>query len=105
MYAITVALNHQEIGDHPERTSKKLLNHTSKYNWKNINLPSQIKDWETFEKNNDHIAFNILSLPYGKKTIELQYKSKHNYTRRNQVVLLMITDQTVLFSIEKCSYK
>ena len=67
MYAITVALNHQEIGDHPERTSKKLLNHTSKYNWKNINFPSQIKDWETFEKNNDDIAFNILSLPYGKK--------------------------------------
>ena len=105
MYAITVALNHQEIRDHPERTSKKQLSHTSKYNWKNINFPSHIKDWKTFEKNNDDIAFNILSLPYGKKTIKLQYKSKYNHTRRNQVVLLMITDQTVLFSIEKCSYK
>ena len=29
MNAITVALNHQEIADHPERISEKLLNHTS----------------------------------------------------------------------------
>ena len=29
MNAITVALNHQEIADHPERISKQLLNHTS----------------------------------------------------------------------------
>ena len=29
-----------------------------------------------------------------KKTIKLQYKSKHNHTRRNQVVLLLITDNT-----------
>ena len=94
IYAITVALNHQEIGDHPERVSKKLLNHTFKYNWNKINFPSQRKDWERFEKNNYEIALNILSVIYGRKTIELQYKSKHNHTRRNQVVLLMITDNT-----------
>ena len=29
MNAFTVALNHQEIADHSERISKKLLNHTS----------------------------------------------------------------------------
>ena len=50
MYAITAALNHQEMGDHPERISKKLLKHSSKYNWNNINFPSQRKDWENFEK-------------------------------------------------------
>ena len=49
MYAITVALNHQEIGCHPE-TISKILKHTDKYNWKNINFPSQRKDWETFER-------------------------------------------------------
>ena len=35
---------------------------------------------------------NILSEPFNKKTIELQYKSKYNNTRTYQVVLLMITD-------------
>ena len=32
MYALTVALNHNEIGDHPERISK-ILPYISKYNW------------------------------------------------------------------------
>ena len=32
MYAFTVALNHNEIGDHPERISK-ILPYISKYNW------------------------------------------------------------------------
>ena len=36
MYAITVALNHQEIGEHPERISRRLLEQTLKYNWNNI---------------------------------------------------------------------
>ena len=91
MYAITVALNHQEIGRHPERISK-IKPYISKYNWNRINFPSQRKDWKTFERDNDGIALNILSVPHGKKTIELQYKSKYNRTRRNQVVLLMITN-------------
>ena len=94
MYAITVALNHQEIGDHPGRISIRLSEQTLKYNWNNINFPSQRKDWERFERNNEDIALNIVSVPYDKKTIELQYKSKHNHPRRNQVVLLMITDNT-----------
>ena len=44
------------------------------------------------KRNNGDIASNILSVHFKKKAIELQYKSKHNRTRRNQVVLLMITD-------------
>ena len=91
MYAITVALSHQEIGCHSERISK-IKKHTRKYYWKNINFPSQRKDWETFEKDNENIALNILSVPFNKKTFNLQYKSKYNRTRRYQVVLLMITD-------------
>ena len=91
MYAITVALNHQEIGCHPERISK-IKEYTSKYNWNRINFPSQRKDWETFERDNEYIALNILSVPFNKKTFELQYKSKYNRTRSYQIVLLMITD-------------
>ena len=71
MYAITVALNHHEVGCHPERISK-IKKYTSKYNWNRINFPSQRKDWETFEKDNENIALNILSVPFNKKTFELQ---------------------------------
>ena len=42
-YAITVALNHQEIGSHSEGIIK-ILKYIDKHNWKNINSPSQRKD-------------------------------------------------------------
>ena len=92
MYAITVALNHQEIGCHPERISK-IKKYTSKYNWNHINFPTQRKDWEKFERDNENIALNILSVPFNKKTVELQYKSKYNRTRFYEAVLLVITDK------------
>ena len=66
MYAITVALNHQEIGFHLERISK-IKHYTSKYNSNCIKFPSQRKYWEAFERDNDDIALNILSVPYDKK--------------------------------------
>ena len=46
-YAITVALNHKEIGKHPGRitTSRPFIN---EYKWEGINYPSKIR----FEKNN-----------------------------------------------------
>ena len=31
-------------------------------------------------------------MPYNTKEIRLAYKSKHNFKRENQVILLMITD-------------
>ena len=62
MYAITVALNHHEIGTHPERISK-ILPHIPKYNSDRINIPSQRKDWEIFQRNNEDNALSILSLP------------------------------------------
>ena len=91
MYAVTVALNHNEIGAPPERINK-ILPYIQKYNWNRINFPSQRKDSERLEKDNTDIALSILSVPHNKKTIKLRYKSKYNRTRLNQVVLLMITD-------------
>ena len=44
------------------------------------------------ELNNKSIALNILYLPYNIEEIKYAYKSKHNLVRKNQVVLLMITD-------------
>ena len=50
-YAITVALNHKEISNHPERISNIRL-HISKYNWDDKNFPAGTKDWEKFGRNN-----------------------------------------------------
>ena len=49
-------------------------------------------DWNKFEQNNKTIALNILYVPHNKKEIGVAYKSKYNRKRKNQVVLLMITD-------------
>ena len=90
-YAITVAFNYEQIGDHPERISK-IKPFIGKYDWKEIDFPSQGKDWKKFESNNKSIALNILYVPYNTEKIKHAYKSKYNLTRENEVTLLMITD-------------
>ena len=37
-------------------------------------------------------SFNTLFVPYNTETIRLAYKSEYNHRRKNQVILLMITD-------------
>ena len=58
-YSITVALNHQKIGNNAERVSN-IKPFIDNYNWKGIDFPAGIKDWEKFEKNNKEVALNIL---------------------------------------------
>ena len=61
------------------------------HDWKEkTNFPSHKKDWKNFEFNDKTIDLNDLFV-YTKK-IRLAYKSKYNNKRRNQVILLMITD-------------
>ena len=50
-YTLTVALNHKQIKNHPERISN-LKPFIDQYNWKGINFPSQNKDWKKFESSN-----------------------------------------------------
>ena len=90
-YAVTVALNHENIENHPERISN-IESFVNQYNWEGIDFPAGIKDWKKFERNNKTIALNILYILPNTKTINLAYKSKYNRKRENQVVLLMITD-------------
>ena len=90
-YALTIALNHKQIKSHPERISK-IKPFIDQYNWKEIDFPSHSKDWKKFEQNNKTIALNILFVPHNTEKIRLAYKSKHNFKRENQVVLLLITD-------------
>ena len=102
-YSIAAALNHQEIGNHPERISN-IKPFIDKYNWKGIDFPAGIKDWKKFEENNKEVALNILYTPPNTKTINLACKSKYNHKRKNQVLLLMITDNKQSDEIDKWHY-
>ena len=90
-YALTVALNHQNIENNPQRISK-IKPFIDQYNWKEIDFPSLSKDWKNFEQNNKTTALNILIVPHNAKQTRHAYKSKHNFKRENKVILLMITD-------------
>ena len=89
-YAVILALNLDEINNHPERVFK-IKPFIEQYNWKEIDFPSTSKDWKKFELNNE-IALNILYVPHNTKKIHVAYKSKHNLTREKQVILLMISN-------------
>ena len=90
-YSITVALNHQNIENHPERISN-IKPFIDQYNWEGIEFLAGIKDWKKFEQNNNTIALNILFIPHNEKTINLANESKYSRKRKTQVLLLMITN-------------
>ena len=75
----------------PQRISK-IKPFINQYDLEGINFPSHKEGWKKFESNNKSIALNILFVPYNAENIRLAYKSKHNFKRENQVILLMITD-------------
>ena len=89
-YAITLALNLDNIDNHPERISK-IKPFIDQYNWKDIDFPPTSKDWKKFEQNNE-IALNILYVPHNTRKIQVAYKSKNNLTFDKQLILLMITN-------------
>ena len=47
-YAVTVALNHNKINNHPQKVSK-IKPFIDQYNWNEIGFPSTSKDWKKFE--------------------------------------------------------
>ena len=59
---------------------------------KDIKFPPDKEDWKKFEQNNKEIALNILFVWHNKEKIGPPYISKYNHKRKNQVFLLMITD-------------
>ena len=89
-YALTLALNLDNIDNHPERISK-IKPFINQYNWKDVDFPPTNKDWRKLELNNN-IALNVLCIPHNTKKIQLAYRSKNNLTCEKQVILLMITD-------------
>ena len=89
-YAATLALNFDNINNHPEKISK-IRPFIDQYNWKDIDFPATSKDWKKFELNNK-VALNILFVPHNTEKIQLAYRSKDNLTYNKQIILLMITD-------------
>ena len=57
-----------------------------------MDFSSHQKDRKNFEFNNKAIALNILFVSYNTEKVRLAYKSKYNFKRENQVILLMNTD-------------
>ena len=62
-YSIVVALNHQNIKNHPERISNIGI-FIDQYNWEGIDFSGGIKSWKKFGRNNKTIALNILFVPH-----------------------------------------
>ena len=85
------ALDYQRIKKDPQEISK-IKPYINQYNWEGIEFPAVPKDWKMFEQNNKEMILNILFVPHNYKEIRLAYISKHNHQRKNQVILLMITD-------------
>ena len=82
-YAITAALNYQNIDHHPKRISK-LKPFINNCNWKDIEFPSHSKNWRKFECNNNTIALNILYVPNKKVKIKEASKSERGNKNDNK---------------------
>ena len=88
-YEVTVVSIFEKIKWNPERVSniKKFM---SRCRWKEINYPSEINDWKTFEKNNLMIVHNTLYIK--EKEICPSYISKISSNCEKQITLLIISN-------------
>ena len=75
-YALAVALNYEQIKNHPERISK-IKSFIEQYNWKEIHFPSHKNDWKKTESSNKSIALDILYVLCNTEEIRHPYKSKY----------------------------
>ena len=80
------ALSYNEI------MKKEFENIFKKIKHEDEDFPSQQRDWENFEQNNESIALNVLFSSQNNEEIAIVYKSEHNFKRENNVLLLMIND-------------
>ena len=73
-YAVTVALNLEQIKKDPQGITK-IKPFIDQYNWKEIDFPSHKNDWNESEKNNKTSAPNILYVPRNTEKVRHAYKS------------------------------
>ena len=89
-WAVTVALNHGEIGKDPQRISN-IKPYTNKHNWTGLEFPVAVNKIDRFEKNNPSVAVNVLAIGNGKE-IYVCRRSKH-FNREQAVNLLLLDDK------------
>ena len=94
MYAVTIALDHMELGTNPECISQKLSIYTQVFNWHDIDFSASFEDYVIFENLNEDIALNILYVPFRETNIWPEYISKRNFNTKNQITLLKIADES-----------
>ena len=94
MHAITIALFHKELGTNPERITKKLIAYAQNFIWHDIDFHASYEDYAIFEKLNEDVALNVLYVPFDEVNILPEYISKRNFSTKNQVTLLQITDDS-----------
>ena len=89
-YAAAIAIYHKNLN----RISNKLIEYVEKLDWNGIDFPASTPDYKRFEKNNEDIALDILYVPSDNEIIDVypEYISKFNFTRKNQIVILKISD-------------
>ena len=89
-WAVTVALNHGEIGKDPQRISN-IKPYTNKQNWTGLEFPVAVNKIDRFEKNNPSVAVNVLAIGSGKE-IYVCRRSKH-FNREQAVTLLLLHEK------------
>ena len=63
----------------------------------------RFKDWKKCETNNKTTVLNVLHVPHNSEEIRHAYITKHNSTRENQVILLMIKALRHYLAVKKLS--
>ena len=58
-YAMTIALNHEQVGKDPQRITQ-FYHFINEYDRKDIDFSRNAKDWKKFETNSKSIALNVL---------------------------------------------
>ena len=86
-YAVTVTLNHEGIKKDSQRIAK-FKPFINKYNWEWINFPSEKDYWKKFAKKDVIIAVKVLCF----KKEKIRPASKHNSSRKKQVIFLIISN-------------
>ena len=90
IFNIQQLLHFEKIKWNLERVSN-ITPFINKYKWKEINDPSKMDDYKTFEKNNPTIAFTILYI--NEKEICPADISKVNSNFEKQIILIMIPNK------------
>ena len=87
-YAVTVALIHEGIKKDFQRITK-IKYFINRYNWEEINFPSEKDDWKKIEKNNLTFALNVFMLKM-RKYILLMLQTITQIVKK--VILAIITN-------------